>query len=354
VYLNLFERIGTDLQSILNIPCIPGVYRFINDTQEILYIGASGNLQKRVSQYFRVNSSHDQKQRKIKQRTRFIEYKGYNIVEAAFEAERIEIWTNQPELNIRGNGVHSFSYLIVRNQPFSHFLCYDEDNFSKITPDDEFFRINTHLRDLREKLEIIRRRLPFCIVTSERSCWDYQINLCENNCREMANDPDSRRNRNVHTLISELISKESTLISKWKTSIIDYSSKLQFERARKLNTALEALESLRCSFGGQCSVREIDQFSFTINNQYKKNISVQIRSFLYGKNIVRKNELIKSDERFTTEILVLYFLMKYYRDAGSLPNEVLINYSLSQKLQNQFHKRIRRFYHRSVGLRIIA
>ena len=118
----MFKRIGADSKSILKIPPIPGVYRFIDHTQEILYIGASKNLQKRVSHYFTQTSNHDRKHQKIKQQTRFIEYQGHNNVESAFKAERIEIWTNEPVLNIRGNSVQSFSFLIVRKAPFSHFL----------------------------------------------------------------------------------------------------------------------------------------------------------------------------------------------------------------------------------------
>lgn len=349
----MFKRIGANFQSILKIPPIPGVYRFINSKQEILYIGASKNLQKRVSHYFSQTSNHDRKHQKIKQQTRFIEYQGHNNVESAFKAERIEIWTNEPVLNIRGNSVHSFSYLIVRKAPFSHFLCCDEKDFSRITSVDEFYRINTHLKSLIEKLEFIRRKLPFCLISNEKSCWDYQLNLCNNNCRVTYDNHNNSNESNVHILIAELMSEKSTLIPQWKTYITDFVAKLQFERAGKFNTALEALESLKYSFGGKCSHREIDLFSFEITNHSRKNIEIQITSFADGKNISRKQESIQGNERFTTEILILYFLMKYYREVGSLPNEVHIDYPLSKELQNRFHRRIRRFYHRPVSLKII-
>lgn len=349
----MFNRIEANSKSILKIPHIPGVYRFIGNNQEIIYIGASGNLQKRVSQYFRQTSNHNRKHQKIKQLTRFIEYQGQLDVESAFEAERIEIWTNQPVLNIRGNTVHSFSYLIVRKKPFSHLLCYDEKDYSKITLDDEFYRINTHMKDLIEKLEIIRRKIPFCMFSNGKSCWDYQLNLCTNNCRVTSDNHDNRGELDVHALITDLISKESALIPQWEVHITDCVSKYQFEQARKFRTTIEALESLRCSFGGQCSLREVDKFSFEITNLSKKTISVQIKSFADGKNISRKQESIQGNDRFTTEILILYFLMKYYRKAGSLPNEVHIDYPLSKQLQIRFDKRIRRFYHRPVNLKII-
>ena len=110
----MYQRIETDSESISRIPNRPGIYRFINDNEEILYIGASGNLQKRVSQYFRKASDQNRKLTTIRKNTRFIEFLKHKDVRSAFEAERIEIWTNHPTLNVIGNSVHSFSYLIVR------------------------------------------------------------------------------------------------------------------------------------------------------------------------------------------------------------------------------------------------
>jgi len=349
----LFKRIGTDSKSILQIPQKPGVYRFINNNEEILYIGASGNLQKRVSQYFRKASNQNHNLMKIKKYTQFIEYQKDMDVESAFEAERIEIWTNHPVLNIRGNNVHSFSYLIVRKIPFTHIMCCDEKNFSKITSDDEFYRINTHLKDLIEKLEIIRRKLPFCLFPPDKSCWDSQLHLCMNNCKSISDNSDSKSEKNVYTLITNLSSKESTLRSQWMKYITDFASNLRFEMAGKYQAALDALESLRRNFGGQSSLRKIDQFSFNFNKDNSKSITVQITSFFGGENIVRKQESIQGNGRYTTEILVSYFLMKYYRNIGSLPSEVHIDYPLSEKLQSSFQKRMRRFYHRPVGIKII-
>ena len=43
-----------DLDKIF-IPPSPGVYKFFNDNKDIIYVGKSKNLKKRVSSYFRKN-----------------------------------------------------------------------------------------------------------------------------------------------------------------------------------------------------------------------------------------------------------------------------------------------------------
>ena len=42
-----------DLDKIF-IPPSPGVYKFFNDNKDIIYVGKSKNLKKRVSSYFKI------------------------------------------------------------------------------------------------------------------------------------------------------------------------------------------------------------------------------------------------------------------------------------------------------------
>ena len=49
---------------ITNIPQKPGVYQFINDKGEIIYIGKAKNLRTRVRSYFQKNKYHHEKVQK--------------------------------------------------------------------------------------------------------------------------------------------------------------------------------------------------------------------------------------------------------------------------------------------------
>jgi len=50
-----------------NIPTSPGVYKMLDDSRNILYIGKAGNLKKRVSSYFTKSNQSLKNQRLIKE-----------------------------------------------------------------------------------------------------------------------------------------------------------------------------------------------------------------------------------------------------------------------------------------------
>ena len=53
-----------DKDFLKNLPSTPGVYKMLDESRTILYIGKAGNLKKRVSSYFS-KSSHSLKNKRL-------------------------------------------------------------------------------------------------------------------------------------------------------------------------------------------------------------------------------------------------------------------------------------------------
>ncbi|MCK5345262.1 MAG: GIY-YIG nuclease family protein, partial [Candidatus Heimdallarchaeota archaeon] len=279
----MFIRIRTPCEDISCIPTSPGIYRFIDAQQEILYIGASKNLQNRISQYFRRSKLREKKCSQIQKLTRYIEYQEFETEESAFDAERLQIWTNSPKLNIRSNGIHSFSYLIFRKEPYFHLLCCSNDKIYRFTEHDSVYRINLHSKKLQELIDQIRKNLKLCTSSNKESCWEYQLNLCHRSCPQSNRLEIEKGNNNIAKLINTLTSIDLTLLNEWNTQIDTHVEKMQFEEALKLHISLHALKLLRRRFAGISFLLDQNRFIFTFPVDTQNRIQATIYSYRDGR-----------------------------------------------------------------------
>ena len=88
------------LDKVKNLPQAPGVYRFLNKSGKILYIGKAKNLRKRVNSYFMSGRKHSYRIQHLVER---IEDLAYTLTNSEIEALLLEnnlIKTHQPRYNI--------------------------------------------------------------------------------------------------------------------------------------------------------------------------------------------------------------------------------------------------------------
>jgi len=168
------------------LPSKPGIYRFLTNKNDILYIGATNNLKNRILQHYsniNNNSSIDMKYHALKEYSTRIEFCCFPSPEEAFEAERIELWTQQPPFNRKGVKIHSYSYLIIRRFPSPMIICVPKDKKKEIRECDDFYRVNINYIKLTNYFRTLRKFTPFCIPSSNSRCWDNQLGLCYDGCR---------------------------------------------------------------------------------------------------------------------------------------------------------------------------
>ncbi len=350
MHTQVFNRVSTPLKDFSIIPTSPGIYRFLDEYQDILYIGASKNLQKRISQYFKRSKLMKKKYSQIQILTRYIEYQECCNEEVAFETERIQIWTNQPRLNVRNNGIHSFSYLILRKMPHIHLLTSTEEVLPKLKEHDEIYRINIHFKKLQILVEQIRRNLKFCTSTDTRSCWEYQLNLCTRNCDQIKSRDDQIEANNEKKLINALKSSSSELISEWTEYIEFLIDHMEFEEAQRVCTSLKALKVLKRRFVGVGHPYDQNTFIFKISADSTKLIPTTIYSYQNGKIVSKNTHIAQRTENMSLEVFILYYLQEYFQKNTTIPKKVTINHQLDSKNQFRLKKWMRRYFHKPVLL----
>jgi DNA polymerase-3 subunit epsilon len=177
----MVRRIDKIKQYILNkIPEAAGVYYFLNNKQEILYIGKSTNMYNRAINHFNPAENKGKKLLNELYNVDFVET-GSELI--ALLHENKEIKTHKPEFNTR-----------QKADVFSHAIDYflNEDNILtlKIVAHEEAKQpllSFTSMAAAREKIEYLLDEfnlcLRYCSLTSEDAvCFNHQIKKCNGIC----------------------------------------------------------------------------------------------------------------------------------------------------------------------------
>nr|HPH19124.1 GIY-YIG nuclease family protein [Haliscomenobacter sp.] len=108
-----------DFNKIYNtIPKDPGVYRFINEDDTILYVGKAKNLKNRLSSYFGERKDRLFRTQLMVKNAERIEF---TIVETETDALLLEsslIKEYQPRYNVMLKDDRTYSYICIKKEPF--------------------------------------------------------------------------------------------------------------------------------------------------------------------------------------------------------------------------------------------
>ena len=348
--LQSFKRVDIDYQLIREIPEKPGIYRFLTETDKILYIGASSNIRKRILQHMANLNNNDNMYNAIKKYSTKLEYKCYNSVEKAFEKERIEIWVKQPPFNKRGVRIGSYSFLVIRKKPFQQAICYSDMEYDKIRKEDEFYRFNMSSIYLEKDLRSLRRFIPFCMPSNKNYCWDHLLGLCKNTCRKEKYSHNGSKEKVMHELIETVSNSNGTLIDKLELAMTADIENLRFEKAQKILRVLDTIKVLRSRFCGKGFDRETDEFLFNIENEPINRNQVKIISRVRNHTIWEQCELFDIPALSSLDYAITNFLFNFYSYSGSAPKRIEINFSLPSDLKKSFEKWLKRYYRRTIPL----
>lgn len=238
-----------DLQKLVrSIPHNPGVYKFLNNQNTLIYVGKAKDLRKRVASYFTSSRQHSRKTKKLVSEIKDIEFV---ITGSEFDALLLEnnlIKTNQPKYNILLKDDKSFPYLCVTNQRFPRIYSTRKLDRSK----GDYYGPYTSAVNMRSVLELVNRlyTLRTCKYTlSEENiknkkfkiCLEYHIGNCKGPCEGLQDEEDYKVNleQAINILKGDLSTPRKLLEDQMK----NYAAHLEFEQAEEIRIKLEQLNS---------------------------------------------------------------------------------------------------------------
>ena len=293
-----------DQQKLVQIiPQNPGVYKFFNKNQLLIYVGKAKNLRKRVSSYFNKSTNHSKKTQKLVSEIVNVEF---IITDSEFDALLLEnnlIKANQPKYNILLKDDKSFPYICVTNQRFPR--VYSTRKLDKTKGN--YFGPYTSAVNMRSILDLVNRlyQLRTCkfSLTKEniknkkyKICLEHHIGNCKGPCEDL--QTEENYNKNLSQVINILKGDLSTPRKLLEEKMLFHSSNLEFELAEEAKIKLAQLKSFynkTIVFNPKINSLYVIALVSTEKKAYINFMNVANGSIIQSKSIEVKKQLEEKD-----------------------------------------------------------
>lgn len=304
-----------------DLPNLPGVYKFKSYLGEIIYVGASKNLKKRVSSYFKTVHTNPRLVSLLSEIV-YIEFEIINSGNLAFLRERELINIHRPKYNVRLLDDKQYPFLVITTSekfPRINILRNKKDN------KDLYFERQSYVKPLKKSLKQLRKIFPICdcykqIVPNKkkRPCLNYDLKLCPAPCIGKISEEDYKSN--VKALISFLNGETNEILNSWNKAMIKAADNLEYEKAALLRNQINALKNLT-----QEKNEELDNVMDVVGyKESNKKLSLVILNVLNG-NVIQKHEYFYKEENFLSlDEILLTGLKEHYMEHNYFPQTVLL------------------------------
>ena len=115
-----------------DIPSLPGIYKYFDSSDQLIYVGKAKHIKKRVSSYF-TKTLYNQKTIELVKRIHRIEFTIVDTEEDAFLLENNLIKEYQPIYNINLKDDKTYPYVVIKNEKFPRVFFSRKKNIRWVT-----------------------------------------------------------------------------------------------------------------------------------------------------------------------------------------------------------------------------
>jgi excinuclease ABC subunit C len=234
-------------QIAATIPAGPGIYKYFDEKDELVYVGKAKNLRKRVSSYF-TKTFTTYKTHELVQRIRRIEFTIVGSEQDAFLLENSLIKQFQPKFNINLKDDKSYPYIVIKNEPFPRVFLTRR----KISDGSEYLGPYTSVGRVRELLDLVKANIQLrtCQLNLAESqvrkakykvCLEFHLGNCKGPCEGRQSPEDYQEG--LLQLKNILKGNLGPLIQQFRKEMRDAADKMDFEKAEQIRKKILHLEN---------------------------------------------------------------------------------------------------------------
>lgn len=318
------------------LPSEPGVYRYYDKNNQLLYVGKAKNLKKRVLSYFNKNLPGY----RIKIMVGKINRLETTIVNSEYDALLLEnnlIKEHQPFYNVMLKDDKTYPWICIKNEDFPRIFL----TRTKIKDGSEYYGPYAKVRPAKILLDTIKHiyKLRTCNLNlapakieegKYKVCLEYHIKNCEGPCEglESKEDYDEKIDAIRGMIKGDFRKAKEYLMNQ----MMRYATNLQFENAQIIKERLDALEDYQSkNTVVNPSIDDVDVFGMTSDETaaYVNFFKIRNGNIIQSFTTEIKKILEESDEEILEEALI-----EIRQKFNSNSREVLLPFHLSVEIPN--------------------
>ncbi|MBC7874691.1 MAG: excinuclease ABC subunit UvrC, partial [Ferruginibacter sp.] len=229
------------------IPKQPGIYKYFDSSNALLYVGKAKHLRKRVSSYFSKTFTN-YKTHELVQRIARVEFTIVNSEQDAFLLENTLIKQYQPRFNINLKDDKSYPFIVIKNEPFPRVFLTRK----KINDGSEYLGPYTSVKKVRELMEFIKQTIQLrnCSLKLTANnikkgkfkvCLEYHLGNCKGPCEGFQSEEDYKED--LAQLKNLLRGNLAPVIRHFKDEMKTCAADLAFEKAALVKKKIDFLEN---------------------------------------------------------------------------------------------------------------
>ncbi len=314
-------------EQLSKIPSNSGVYQFIAENDEVLYVGKAKNLHKRIASYSNANALCARIMRMVN-----LAYK-IEIIQTKTELEALLLEHNlikkiSPRFNILLKDDKTFPHIFISNHEFSRISKYrgtKNINGQYFGPFVHGFDANRTIEALR-KIFLLRNCSDSEFKSRKKPCLEFQIKKCSAPCVGLISRDDYQIA--VKNTINVLNGKSQEVQQQLQHKMIEYSAIQEYEKAMVIRDRIKALNFIQTK--QNISINKIKDFDAICLVSQNNRACVYITFYRAGQNFGAKPYFFEIDEAQNLQEILYNFIAQFYLSQTS-PNLIYLNFDLKDK-----------------------
>jgi excinuclease ABC subunit C len=292
-----------------NLPNLPGVYRMINITDEVIYVGKAKDLKKRVSSYFNKNLPSPRTRMMVSHIVKIETTVTHNEAEALLLENNL-IKGLMPRYNVLFRDDKSYPYIVLTGDASSR-LAFHRGTQRK---GNQYFGPFPNSVAVRESIQLLQKvfKLRTCentvFANRSRPCLQHQIERCTAPCVGLISAEDY--NNDVHQAAMFLQGKTNEVIDALGTRMNMAAANQEYEMAVVFRDRMQALRQVQAKqFVSDFNVSDADVIACTeLQGQHCINL-VMIRG---GRHLGDRSYMPKNSDGEMLEASLEAFIAQHY------------------------------------------